>query len=356
MKIILAGGGTGGHLFPGIAVAREFQKRDPKVKILFVGTRKGIESTILPKEKLPLKTILSSGLKGKLSWHTLLALIEIPIALLQSFWILVSFKPKLVLGFGGYVAGPFLLMAWFLRIPTAIQEQNLLPGSTNRILGKIVDKIFVSFEKSIDYFPANKVIFTGNPIREENFKNKDLIKDSRFNVFIFGGSRGARSINNAMLEALDFLSEVKDSLHFIHQTGNEQFETVRLKYDAKNMSSEVTQFVFNMSDYYQRSNLVICRAGASTIAELTALGRAAILIPFPFAVNDHQQWNAEFLAKQNAALILKDSELTGKKLAALIIELMRHPEHINEMERNSARMAKRNAGKNVVDHCYKMFA
>ncbi len=304
MQVIIAGGGTGGHLFPGIAIAREFQKRDPDVKILFVGTRKGIEYKVIPKEKFEIKTILSSGLKGKLSWRTLIAFSEIPIALLQSFWIIVNSKPNLVLGVGGYVAGPFVLMAWFLRVPTAIQEQNIMPGITNRILGKFVDKIFISFEQTKSYFPRNKVELTGNPINEEYYENKIRPKEPRFNFLIFGGSRGAGSINKAIVEALNFLEEDKDSLHFIHQTGQGQYEHVLEKYREKNMSAEVSPFIFNMVDCYRRSNLVICRAGATTIAELTASGRAAILIPYPFAANNHQYFNAKPLVTAGAAIMI----------------------------------------------------
>lgn len=354
MKIIIAGGGTGGHLFPGIAVAREFQKRSQDVKILFVGTKKGIESKILPKERFPLKTITACGLKGESFWRSLFALIKIPVALLESFWILVTFKPGLVLGFGGYVTGPFLLMAWFLRIPTAIQEQNLLPGSANRLLGKIVDKIFISFENSINYFPAHKVKLTGNPIRWSRQEDKNKKKSSRFNIFILGGSRGAKSINDVMVEALDFLRSEKDSLHFIHQTGQEQFEAVRLKYQENNMSCEVSPFIFNMDDHYKKSNLVISRAGASTIAEITVFGRASILIPFPFAANNHQQLNAEYLARRGAAILIKNSELNGKKIAELIKELMQKTNKISAMEKASSGMAKKDAGKNIVDHCYEI--
>ena len=354
MKIVITGGGTGGHLFPGIAIAREFQKRDPGIKILFVGTRKGIEFKVLPKEKLMLKTILCSGLKGKLSLRTLIALGELPIALFQSLWILLTFRPKLVLGVGGYVTGPFILMAWILRIRTAIQEQNAMPGITNRILGKIVDKIFISFEESKKYFPERKVEVTGNPIKEEYYANKSKSKDPRFNVLVFGGSKGARSINFAMVEALDHLSEDKDSLHFIHQTGQEQFESVKTKYDSKKISAEVSPFIFNMANAFRKSNLVICRAGASTIAELAACGRAAILVPFPFAANNHQQLNAELLVEQGGAIIVMDSELSGNKLAGLIKELMRQPDRLNEMGKASARMAKKDAGKKIVDHCYEL--
>ena len=354
MKIIIVGGGTGGHLFPGIAIAREFQKRNPKIKILFVGTRRGIEFKVLPKEKLELKTILSSGLKGKISWRTLIALVEMPIALLQSLLVLINFRPKLVLGVGGYVTGPFVLMAWLLRIPTAIQEQNSMPGMTNRILGKIVDKIFVTFEKSKKHFPEKKVEVTGNPIREEYYEAKDRTKESRFNVLIFGGSKGASSINRAMVEALDFLSEDKNSIHFIHQTGEEQFKTVQARYRSKNISAEVSQFIYNMADVYRRSNLVICRAGASTIAELAASGRAAILAPYPFAANNHQQLNAEYLVDNGAAVMVKDSDLSGKKLAELIKKLMDQPNLLREMEKKSARMAKKDAEKKIVDQCYKL--
>lgn len=354
MKVIIAGGGTGGHLFPGIAIAREFQKRDPNVKIIFIGTSKGIESKVLPKEKLELKTICSSGLKGKISWRTFIAFGEIPIALLQSFWIIVNFKPNLVLGVGGYVTGPFVLMAWLLRIPTAIQEQNLIPGTTNRILGMIVDKIFISFEQTKSYFSGIKVELTGNPVKEEYYKKQIRTKGPRFNFLVFGGSRGAGSINRAIVEALDFLEEDKELIHFIHQTGQAQYMYVLGKYREKNMSAEVIPFIFNMVDCYRRSNLVICRAGATSIAELTASSRAAILIPYPFAVNNHQYFNAEPLVEKGAAVMLKDSELTGKKLAELMKELMQHPDRLGEMEKVSAGLAKKEAGKKIVDHCYRL--
>ncbi len=356
MKIIIVGGGTGGHLFPGIAIAREFQKRDPKIKILFVGTRRGIEYKVLPKENFELKTILSSGLKGKISWRTLIALVEIPIAFLQSLWVLINFRPKLVLGVGGYVTGPFVLMAWLLRIPTAIQEQNSMPGMTNRILGRIVDKIFVTFEKSKKHFPEKKIEVTGNPIREEYYEAKVRRKESQFNVLIFGGSKGASSINRAMVEALDFLSEDKNSLHFIHQTGEEQFETVKKSYLSKKVSADVSKFIFNMADDYRRSNLVICRAGASTLAEIAACGRAAILVPYPFAANNHQQLNAEYLVEQGAALMVKDCDLSGKKIAELIKKMMHQPNLLQEIEKVSAAMAKKDAGKKVVDLCYELIA
>ncbi len=356
MKIIIVGGGTGGHLFPGIAIAREFQKRNPKIKILFVGTRRGIEYKVLPKENFELKTILSSGLKGKISWRTLIALVEIPIAFLQSLWVLINFRPKLVLGVGGYVTGPFVLMAWLLRIPTAIQEQNSMPGMTNRILGRIVDKIFVTFEKSKKHFPEKKIEVTGNPIREEYYEAKVRRKESQFNVLIFGGSKGASSINRAMVEALDFLSEDKNSLHFIHQTGEEQFETVKKSYLSKKVSADVSKFIFNMADDYRRSNLVICRAGASTLAELAACGRAAILVPYPFAANNHQQLNAEYLVEQGAALMVKDCDLSGKKIAELIKKMMHQPNLLQEIEKVSAAMAKKDAGKKVVDLCYELIA
>ncbi|HJP18030.1 MAG TPA: undecaprenyldiphospho-muramoylpentapeptide beta-N-acetylglucosaminyltransferase [Nitrospinota bacterium] len=356
MKIIIVGGGTGGHLFPGIAIAREFQKRNPKIKILFVGTRRGIEYKVLPKENFELKTILSSGLKGKISWRTLIALVEIPIAFLQSLWVLINFRPKLVLGVGGYVTGPFVLMAWLLRIPTAIQEQNSMPGMTNRILGRIVDKIFVTFEKSKKHFPEKKIEVTGNPIREEYYEAKVRRKESQFNVLIFGGSKGASSINRAMVEALDFLSEDKNSLHFIHQTGEEQFKTVKKSYRSKNVSADVSKFIFNMADDYRRSNLVICRAGASTLAEIAACGRAAILVPYPFAANNHQQLNAEYLVEQGAALMVKDCDLSGKKIAELIKKMMHQPNLLQEIEKVSAAMAKKDAGKKVVDLCYELIA
>lgn len=351
MKIIIAGGGTGGHLYPGIAIAREFQKRSSDTEILFVGTRRGIEYRVLPKENLQLKTISSSGLKGRFSWRTVVALCQAPVAIFQSLWILINFRPNLVLGVGGYVTGPFVLTAWLLKIPTAIQEQNLMPGMTNRILGKFVDKIFVTFDKSNKYFSTGKVKLTGNPIRKEFYETERKVKKKRLCILIFGGSRGANSINLAMVEALDILSKGKDLFHFIHQTGEEQFEMVLTKYREKNMSADVSPFINKMADAYQEADLVVCRAGASTIAELTACGKASVLIPFPFAANNHQHLNAELLVEKGAAVLIKDAELTGKKVAEFIQELLEQPDRIANMEKASAGLGNKEAGIKIVDLC-----
>ena len=353
LGMVIAGGGTGGHLFPGIAVAEEFLRRDPGNRILFIGTERGLEKRILGTLGLPLRTIPVEGIKGRGPARAAGALGKIPAGLFASFRILREFAPAIVLGVGGYASGPAVLAACVMGTATAIAEQNAFPGLTNRILGRFADRIFLSFAASQRWFPERRTQLTGNPIRAAFLDGRPSNGriDERFTVLVFGGSQGAHAINRFVGEALDRLGHLKDNLRFIHQAGEKERESVEAAYREKGFTAEVSPFIIDMAAAYRAADLLICRAGATSIAEITAGGKAAILIPFPFAVDDHQTKNAEILARAGAAELIRERDLSGELLAAAIERLAGDPEAIRNMEAAAAALGSRRAAEEIVDAC-----
>lgn len=338
-------------------MARAFKKHDKDMEITFVGTRRGIESKILPKEGFPLKTIWSAGLLGKKGLARWLAWFKLPLGIVQSLGFLMSKRPHLVVGVGGYVSGPLVFSAWLLRIPILIQEQNAIPGVTNRWLGKISGQVAVSFAESKRFFPKGKTVETGNMIREEFCTPRVTAASQpgeRFQILVVGGSQGAHAINRAMLDALDHLSGKKNLLHIIHQTGAEDFEWVQKQYGEKGFSAEVQPFIHGLAGQYSRVSLVICRAGASTVAEITACGKAAILIPFPHAAHNHQERNARILAEADAGEMILEKDLSGGRLAQSIARAMENPDRLREMGENSYRLGRRDATQKVLELCLQL--
>ena len=368
MKVLIAGGGTGGHLFPGIAIAEEFKRREDTSQMLFVGTKKGIESSVIPNEGYEVKYISSEGLKGKGILKKMKSFCKIPIGIIQSIKILNSFRPDIVIGVGGYASGPVGAASLLLGYPLVIQEQNLFPGFTNRMLGRFANLIFISFDETRKFFSGRRVCLTGNPIRrgivECGMRNADFklqfstpnssIFTAKFTILIFGGSQGAHSINKAMVDGLKYLTKFKDLIFIIHQTGKTDFEFVKKAYDKMGFESEVVPFINNMADSYRKADLVICRAGATTISEITACGKAAILIPFPFAINSHQDMNAAVLKDHEAAEMIIERDLSGEVLANKILFLMQNRANLFKMEYESRKMGKPNAAKEIVEYCYKL--
>ena len=353
MKVLIAGGGTGGHLFPGIALAEEVTTRHHGNEVVFVGTERGLEARVVPKEGYPLELVKVQGLKGKNLLALLKALIALPLAFIESFRILARHKPDVVVGVGGYASGPVVLAAWLMGIPTAIQEQNALPGLTNKVLGRIVRVVFTSFEEARRFFPEKKVQLIGNPIRRKLMDNylRSHVAHERFSLLVFGGSLGARGINQRMIEALDHLGDLKDGLHFVHQTGKNDVEQVRKGYAEKGFQADVVEFIDDMSSAYARADLVVCRAGATTLAELTVCKKASILIPFPHATDDHQAVNAKALVDAGAALMFRESELTGQKLAETIRALKGQPSQLKSMEKKAGLLGRPEAAKELADVC-----
>jgi UDP-N-acetylglucosamine--N-acetylmuramyl-(pentapeptide) pyrophosphoryl-undecaprenol N-acetylglucosamine transferase len=356
MKIIIAGGGTGGHLFPGIAVAEEFLKRDHQNSILFIGTERGLEKKILGNLGYQLRTLDVEGITGRGLVKIFGALFKIPRSLIQSYRIIQDFRPNMVMGVGGYASGPAVIMAHFRGVKTAIMEQNALPGMTNRILGKFVDRIFLTFPDREKRFPVKKTTVCGNPVRAAFLVERPDGKktEGKFTILIFGGSQGAHMINNAVLNALPHLKDTGQKLRIIHQTGEKDVDNVLENYEKYDIDAEVVPFIMDMAGAYRSSDLLICRAGATSIAEITASGKAAILIPFPFAVNDHQTKNAEVLVTERAAIMIHEKDLNGRKLAEMIEHLCRHPHIIKEMETHSARLGNMGAASDIVDACEKL--
>ena len=354
---MIAGGGTGGHLFPALAVAEAFRGREPQNEILFVGSRRGLEASIVAREGYLLRTIEVAGVKGKSVWGKLRSLMAVPKSLLQSWSLLRSFKPDIVLGVGGYASGPVVLTAWALGYHTAIHEQNSFPGLSNRILGRFVDRIFVSFADSSRHFSRGKTLLTGNPVREM-IRAPGVLQErkpeAKFTLFIFGGSQGAHHLNQAMEESLIYLREWKERLHIIHQTGEKDYREVQESYRREEFTAEVYPFIHAMDQAYALADLVLCRAGATTLFELMTTGLPAILVPYPHAANDHQMLNAKTMVDAGAAVLVANGDLTGFHLSRILKELIEDPSRLKKMGERAATLARPDAAQKIVTFCYEM--
>jgi UDP-N-acetylglucosamine--N-acetylmuramyl-(pentapeptide) pyrophosphoryl-undecaprenol N-acetylglucosamine transferase len=351
MRALIAAGGTGGHIYPGIAVAGEIMRRDPSSVVRFVGTARGLESRLVPKAGFELSIIESAGLKNVSFGAKLRGLILLPKSFLAARRVIRDFRPDIVIGAGGYVSGPVLLTASLMGSPTLLMESNALPGWTNRVLARFVDKAAVSFQEALGHF-RGKGVLTGNPVRAEFFEIPAKQRDgSPFSLLVFGGSQGARAINEAMIAALPQLASEKQSLHVTHQTGEADFEEIRSAYEEASWrdAAEVKPYIDNMVSEFANCDLIICRAGATTSAELLAAGKAAIMIPFPLAADDHQRKNAEALQKAGAARMILQKDLSGTRLAAEISSLIAAPDEIDRMETASGKLALRDAAAATVD-------
>ena len=350
MKVLIAAGGTGGHIYPGIAVANEIMRRDAQSEIRFVGTARGLETKLVPAAGFRLETIESAGIKNVGLAGTVKGLWLLPKSFLAARRLIKSFKPDVVVGAGGYVTGSVLLMASLLKIPTLVMESNALPGFTNRQLARFVDKAAVTFSEAAKFFPG-KAVVTGNPVRREFFDIPAKARENeRFCLLAFGGSQGARAINQALVAALPDLEAEKNRLQIVHQTGEPDFETVKKGYgEAGWQNANVTKYISDMNAAFAHADLIICRAGATTCAELAAAGKAAIMIPLPTAADDHQRKNAEALQTAGAAKMILQKDLSGNKLASEIKELISRPEKITAMEQAAKTLGTGDAAAIMVD-------
>jgi UDP-N-acetylglucosamine--N-acetylmuramyl-(pentapeptide) pyrophosphoryl-undecaprenol N-acetylglucosamine transferase len=343
---MIAGGGTGGHVYPGIAIGKEIKRRHPHAQLLFVGTERGLEAKIIPQEGFVLRTIAVSGLKGVGARQRLQGLLNIPRSLWESCKILRQFQPNIVVGVGGYSSGPPVLMATLTGIPTLLQEQNAQPGATNRLLAHFCSKVATAF-KECERFFGQKAVLTGNPVRAEFRRVQSKPDSGPFILLIFGGSQGAQAINTAMLEALKKLQFKR--MFFIHQTGQKDYDRVSKAYQALEAPADVRPFFNDMPDEFSKADLLLCRSGATTLAEITVAGKAAILVPFPAATDNHQQRNAEALANAEAAEMILQRDLTGERLAARIEYYVHHPERLRQMEKNSLGLGRPDSTERIVD-------
>jgi len=349
MKVLIAAGGTGGHIYPGIAVAKEILRRDETSEVLFVGTARGLETKIVPDNGFQLSLIHSAGLKNVGLAGKLKGLSVLPKSFLEARQIIRQFRPHVVVGAGGYVSGPVLLMAAIMGVPTLVMDSNALPGFTNRQLARFVDRAALTFEESLKFF-GKKGIVTGNPVRREFFEVPRKVRSDLFHILIFGGSQGARAINNAMAEALPHLDEFEGKLSITHQTGEADLDRIKAAYaGSKFTGSDVRPFISDMFTEFGKADLVVCRAGATTCAELAAAGKASIMVPLPTAADDHQRKNAEALERAGAAKMILQSDLSGESLAAEISRLVESPDAITAMETAAKEMGREDAAEKTVD-------
>ncbi|MGG3466578.1 undecaprenyldiphospho-muramoylpentapeptide beta-N-acetylglucosaminyltransferase [Neobacillus pocheonensis] len=339
MKIVVSGGGTGGHIYPALALIREIQKENKQAEFLYIGTINGLESKIVPRENIAFKSIHITGFKRKLSFENVKTVFRFLKGVQDSKKILKEFNPDVVIGTGGYVCGPVVYAASKLRIPTIIHEQNSVPGLTNKFLSRYVSKIAICFEEAKEYFPKDKVVFTGNP-RASEVIGKDGIK-GRLSaglsttmpaVLIFGGSRGARPINEAVVKALAEFGEKPYQILYV--TGDVHFDDVKKEVELVGNPKNVVikPFIHNMPEVLAGIDLVVSRAGATSLAEITSLGIPSILIPSPYVTNNHQEKNARSLSDHGAAKLLLEKELTNKSLIGHIDRILLNNENLNEMK------------------------
>ncbi len=359
-RVVIAGGGTGGHLYPGIAVARELIARRPDLRVSFAGTRQGIEARVLPREGFELDVLRSSGFKGTSIRSRARAAVLVPLGLIDAWRILSARRPRLVIGVGGYSSGPVVLMAALRGTPTLLLEQNAVPGLTNRLLAPVVRAAAVTFESTGRFF-GSKAFISGNPVRPEFLAAAEPRKESRANgdtsgvgVLVFGGSQGAHAINVAMVEAAAKLAAGGPGLRVTHQTGERDVEMVRSAYRTAGLAAEVEPFFHDMGRRLAQADVIVCRAGATTLAEITAAGRAAILIPLPTATDDHQRKNAEALESIGAAELLGQAEATGARLADRILTLAADEDRRLRMARAARAMGRPEAAKVIVERALEL--
>lgn len=357
LRIVIAGGGTGGHLFPGLAIAQEFMTRNKNNTVVFISTGNPLERSVLSQTDFRLESVTAEGIKGRGIWNQAKSALKIPQGVIETLRILKGYRPDLTVGLGSYSAGPVVLGAWLMRIKIVLHEQNILPGITNRILARFADRIYVSFDDTKARFAPDKIKLTGNPVRKEllNNHNGDVVAPGlkKFCVLIIGGSQGAHSINASVVEALGHLTQ-KEWLYFIHQTGTADEQMVRAAYRRENVAAKVQSFFRHMGPLYKQADLIICRAGATTVAEVTAVGKAVIFIPFPFAADDHQTLNAATLADKGAAEMVHEKDINASALAQKIEYYASHPQALEAMAIKAGRLGHPDAAKRIVDDCYEL--
>lgn len=353
--LMIAGGGTGGHIYPAVAIARGYVERDPSRRVVFVGTEKGLEKTIVPKAGFPLELISVGGLKGKGGLDLFRNLARLPVGFFQAWSVVGRHRPSIVLGVGGYSSGPVLAAAWMRRIPTMIHEQNAYPGLTNRMLAKFVKAVAVAFSDALPRLGRTDGVVTGNPIRKEFFEaGGRAISPAggapKKRLLLFGGSQGSRILNDTMTGALLFLARLKDELEIVHQTGPTELQKVQEAYRSSPFpSARVVPYLDPIAGEIASADFVVARAGAMTIGELSAIGRAAILIPFAAATNNHQELNARVVESAGGAVVITEKELTPERLAAAITSIAGDPERARRMGEASRKLASPEATDRIVD-------
>jgi UDP-N-acetylglucosamine--N-acetylmuramyl-(pentapeptide) pyrophosphoryl-undecaprenol N-acetylglucosamine transferase len=353
VRLVITGGGTGGHLFPGIAVAEAIMAERAGSQVLFIGTDRQIDNQVLSQHSFRTASLQCQGLKGKSVSAALAALVQMPLALFKAAMILRGFRPDLVLGVGGYVTGPVVLAAKLLGIPTCIHEQNSIPGLANKMLGKFVDRIFLSIPGSESFFPAGRSVLTGNPVRREILAcNDQPVEKKGVVLLVMGGSQGAHRLNALVAEGLcDSKRELPADFLVIHQTGRQDEQLVQELYETAGIKAEVASFINDMAGVYRRADLLVSRAGATSLAEICVLGLPSILLPYPYAADNHQEHNARMVADRGGALIRRESELESAELAADVLKIIKDPEEMRRMGAKAREVSFPEASEFIVKEC-----
>lgn len=359
-RVVIAGGGTGGHLFPGVAVAEAIQKLDPAVDVAFVGTERGIEARVIPELGYRLELVDVPTLKGggALGWAK--GLSKLPFSGMQSVGVFSKLNPGLVVSVGGYAAGPFTMLAAVRGVPTALMEQNSVPGMTNRLLGKVVDRAFLTFEASRGHFPDVDCEVVGNPVRASllelaaDFEYAPPTDRDDFRILIIGGSGGAASFNSSLPADLCGLGELAENVVVRHQCGKGRLGEVDGGYDDFAGEAQVVEFIDDMAAAYDWCDLLICRAGASTIAEVLVLGIPALYVPFPHAADDHQTKNAQQIAESGAGIAISDSDVGQGRATRLISGLIHNPVSLANIAEQARKLGRPHAAEQVAERCLGM--
>ncbi|MBF0105265.1 MAG: undecaprenyldiphospho-muramoylpentapeptide beta-N-acetylglucosaminyltransferase [Deltaproteobacteria bacterium] len=346
-KLLIAGGGTGGHIFPGIAVAEEWVKKGGEV--VFVGTELGQEKKIVPQYGFKICFLKVGRLKGGGTLQKIKTLLGLPLALVKALLLILRERPRFALGIGGYASGPACVAARLLAKYTAITDQNVQPGITNRILGKIVHRVYLSFAESARFFAPAKVLHTGNPVRSQMETAEYILPGDTFCVLIFGGSQGAVSMNDGFIRAIERLPHAWPKLQICHQAGQTDLEKIETFYKERNINACVKTFFDNMNELYSKAHLVVCRSGAGTLTELAMCGRPAILVPYPFAADDHQKKNALVFVNHGAAWLVEHQDLSTPALANLLDRLMKEPHELKSKAEQAFKLARPDAAQLIVE-------
>jgi UDP-N-acetylglucosamine--N-acetylmuramyl-(pentapeptide) pyrophosphoryl-undecaprenol N-acetylglucosamine transferase len=356
VRILMAAGGTGGHIFPALAVADEMRRRSEDIgpggrqfQIVFLGTGRGLESRVIPHAGYPLATIRAAGLKGISGWKRFLNASRLPQSALEAAKLLYRLRPSVVVGIGGYISGPVMLEAALAGIPTLLYEANAVPGFTNRALAPVVRLAAVGFEDSLAAY-GSKGRLTGHPVRREFYAVQPKIHEPPYTVLVVGGSQGARALNHCIIESLPFFqSQGARNLSFIHQTGEADYNAVRAAFGNQWAGSEVCAFIDDIAGAFSRADLIICRAGAATVAELAAAGKASILVPYPSATDQHQLHNAKTLERAGAAFVIEQKDLNPKRLADCVTGLLGNAGKLARMEEVAKSLASPQATARIAD-------
>ncbi len=348
MKLLNAGGGTGGHVIPALAIAKEWLSRGKEREVVLVGTERGIEMKLVPQAGLPLETLRVAGLKGKGGATLVKNLAMLAPAILDARRVLHKHKPVAAFGVGGYAAGPMMLATWFSGVPNIIFEPNAEPGLTNKLLAKLSKRIATGYEISARAW-GKKAVVTGCPIRSEFFTIAPRRLEKPFRLLITGGSQGALPINRTFVDAMDLLAPRKNEISIVHQTGERDYNAVRTAYARREINAEVVPFLTNMAERFAWADVIICRAGAITAAEIAAAGRAAIFIPFGAATDSHQLRNAHEMTSAGAGRLITENELTAERLTNEIFSLIAEPEQIEKQSTAARSLARPNATRDIVN-------